>query len=530
MLNGTTKTKLYKNERGQIVPSYETLFKQVMEEELRATGSDGTDLDILTYLRKRREEFARRGFYLRPDGTIAAAPTNPDEKYGGGRLDTLLPPEEGNNERRNNLLKAAALVVVCLVGLFFWQRSKNASQTPTPEASATVVVADNSAEGEIVTTPTPELPDVETTNTTLQTIGSLGGTLTLGRPGSLEIHYQATDQTIALPIDPSEVTNKGELRYNEAAMSSDNPVAVWVFGTVLNYSIGIPDNLAQNIQTGDTLFIHTDTGRTLRFVVTRTFVGNTYDSARVLAQDHIGITLFSLPATAENEVVFVVGSYDMSQEAQESSPALGMNDSFTLGQNIFQTTFLSRTQQLDGQLAVTVGGTAVLTQGETVLLFLSSSQEQSATQPLIPNEDGTWQVTFTSSPRLLTTDLFAEFRGFPSSEAATVYLGQLPDLTRQLQVQTAAAWWDELAATAVFSVTLHNPGPGAVRVDDRTIFLQGGDAPQQTPVTVTPALPLLVEPGQTVLLQVRFVPRNLAQPLTFQVGSSLWEVSNFPLP
>jgi hypothetical protein len=72
--------------------------------------------------------------------------------------------------------------------------------------------------------PSPTPPFPIGADDALQTIGGLGGSLTLGRPSALEIRYQETERVVALPIDPARVTNKGELPYNAAVMASDNPV------------------------------------------------------------------------------------------------------------------------------------------------------------------------------------------------------------------------------------------------------------------------------------------------------------------
>ena len=106
-----------------------------------------------------------------------------------------------------------------------------------------------------------------------KTIGSLGGALTIGRPSAIELHYGRTEETIALAIDPSKPTPRGELRYNETTMLSDNPVAVWLFGTVLNYAIGIPDSMVRNLEPGDRITLSTDTGASLSFVVAETGQG-----------------------------------------------------------------------------------------------------------------------------------------------------------------------------------------------------------------------------------------------------------------
>ena len=75
------------------------------------------------------------------------------------------------------------------------------------------------------------------------------------------------------------------MRYNETTMLSDNPVAVWLFGTVLNYALGIPDSLVRNLEPGDRITLSTDTGAALHFVVAETGAGANYDAGRLLSQN-----------------------------------------------------------------------------------------------------------------------------------------------------------------------------------------------------------------------------------------------------
>ena len=108
--------------------------------------------------------------------------------------------------------------------------------------------------------------------------------VTLGRPGALEIRYMASEETVALPIDPARVSNKGEMPYNAVVMGSDSPVAVWVFGTVLNYAIGLPENLVTALQPGDRLRLTTDTGFALPFIVTQTERRASHEAGDLLSE------------------------------------------------------------------------------------------------------------------------------------------------------------------------------------------------------------------------------------------------------
>jgi hypothetical protein len=147
---------------------------------------------------------------------------------------------------------------VVLLFLFFVFRGRAQREGEAAGAAEGTPVAEVSGAGTPV--PTPPLPEITGVDDSLQTIGSLGGALTIGRPSAIELHYSRTEETIALAIDPSKPTPKGEMRYNEVTMLSGNPVAVWLFGTVLNYAIGIPDSMVRNLEQGYRITLSTDTG------------------------------------------------------------------------------------------------------------------------------------------------------------------------------------------------------------------------------------------------------------------------------
>ncbi|HID50646.1 MAG TPA: hypothetical protein EYP41_01240, partial [Anaerolineae bacterium] len=315
-------------ELSEIPPEYQDTFRQAMEQELADTEQNRTDTDILAYLRQRRDDFKRGGF-IRPDGRPGMVTLNPEAMYEQALPElaqSSLGEPDNTAERRRMLLKIGIFAGVALVFLFlvFRSRAQRESQQEVIEESAAIVSAEDGP------APTPPLPEITGVDDSLQTIGSLGGALTIGRPSAIELYYSRTEETIALAIDPSKSTPKGELRYNETTMLSDNPVAVWLFGTVLNYAIGIPDSMIRNLEPGDRITLNTDTGASLHFVVAETGQGANYEAGRLLSQNRLGLTLFALPAAAEGDVSFAIANYDIATEEDESQSVFGVGDSFTL--------------------------------------------------------------------------------------------------------------------------------------------------------------------------------------------------------
>ncbi|HIP72336.1 MAG TPA: hypothetical protein EYH05_13190 [Anaerolineae bacterium] len=525
-------------ELSEIPPEYQDAFRQTIEQELTDTEQNRTDTDILTYLRGRRDDF-KRGSFIRPDGRPGMVALNPDTMYEQALPElaqSSMGEPDNTAERRRTLIKVGIFVGVILVFLFFVFRGRAqrvgeqevvAEGTPTAEVS-----------GEGTPVPTPPLPEITGVDDSLQTIGSLGGALTIGRPSAIELHYGRTEETIALAIDPSKSTPKGELRYNETTMLSDNPVAVWLFGTVLNYAIGIPDSMVRNLEPGDRITLSTDTGASLRFVVAETGQVANYEAGRLLSQNRLGLTLFALPAIAEDDVSFAIANYDIASEEDRRQIAYEVGDNFALNAGgELQISAVQFSHTVDGAIRIVINGTTNnLNDSQSIMLSLTSSNEQTTAVQLTPDDDGDWQASFTMPDSTTGLShsagsgqaLFAEFRVLPGGNPAIVQLGEAPRLTEQLEVEIAGAWWDVERGQVVIAVSVHNPGEGAVYLGPEFIQLatEGGDA-NEIAGQITPRLPILIDSGETTGITVSFLPQDT--PVQLQVDADLWEVAGIPL-
>lgn len=530
-----------------IPPEYQDIFRRALEREMADAEQNRTDGDILAYLRTRRQDFKRGGF-IRPDGRSGLVALNPETLYEQALpqlAQSTLEKEDEVVARRRTLLKLGLFAGVALLFLFFVirgraQRAAEAAVASTPA----VVVAEATPGGEGIT-PTPPLPEISGAADALQTIGSLGGALTIGRPSAIELTYGRSGETIALPIDPSQPTPKGEMRYSEATMLSDNPVAVWLFGTVLNYAIGIPHSLVQNLAPGDRLRLSTDTGAALQFVVAETGTAASHEAPQLLSQNRLGLTLFALPAAAEAEVAFVWANYDLTSEVGQGPVIYEMGEAVPLADSQVQVDAVTFSHTAEGKIRVAVKGTAANWPPDAALLLsLAASREQTAVLTLLPDAAGQWQSAFELPPSVTGRPLLAELRPVPGGQLGVVRLGSVPRLIENLDVTIADAWQDAALGHMELALTVHNRGDGAVYLDESYIQLpqayqlaagalptdEGGDA-YKVNVAVMPRqpgqgglLPLLLEPGATVGFTVTFVWQAPAARL--QIGADLWELAN----
>lgn len=527
-------------ELSEIPPEYQDAFRQALERELTETEQNRTDTDILTYLRSRRDDFKRGGF-IRPDGRPGMVTLNPETMYEQALPELAqnsLGEPDNRAERRRTLIKIGVFAGVALVFLFFVFRGRAQREDALAVVAEGTPVADLSGDDTATAgtaAPTPPLPEITGVDDSLQTIGSLGGALTIGRPSAIEIRYVRTEETIALAIDPSKPTPKGEMRFNETTMLSDNPVAVWLFGTVLNYAIGIPDSLVRNLEPGDSITLSTDTGASLHFIVAETRQGMNYEAGRLLSQNRLGLTLFALPAHGEDDVSFVFANYDSASEEGQGQPVYALEEQIPVaGTGSLTVTAVHFSHGRNGDIRIVVDGLARnMPDNQTLMLSLAANNEQTTAVALMPDETGKWQISFSLTDAIAGHPLLAEMRTLPDGNLTMVQLGDVPRLVEQLEMGISDAWWEEETMQLVFTASITNSGEGDVYLG--TDFIQLPERSENTPKggdvyeffgQVTPSLPRFIHPGETVGIRVTFLPQ--APSVRVQIGSDLWEITDIP--
>lgn len=523
-----------------IPEEYQSLVQDTIEQEIQDGGHDATDADRLTYLRQRLQDM-ENGAYIRPDGkTALITAAHPDEVYAGDGVDSMAGDSDTltqQAERRSNLLKLGGLSVIALLFfLFVFMSARNrakADELPMGEdvVTPTAVGADRA----LLVTTTPDLPEMADGSSSLRTIGSLGAKLSIGRPGAIELHFQETEEVVALAVDPARLSKRGELPFDEETMSSADPVSVWVHGTILNYAMGIPHHMAQNLQPGDSIILNTDTGHDLQFVVVDTVVGNTYDAPRYLSQDRVGMTLFSLPAPAEDAVQYILANYDTRLEDAQTFTQNNVGDPVPLTDEILVS--VSPEMQVnhtpDGLVFIQVSGqiTQQLGSRDHLSLSLSSATNEQTPSINLSHQNNSWAAEFLVTDSFLGNDVFAQILAIPANALQTIHLGHLPVLESQLQVSISEAYWLSDSGQAVLTLQVRNVGAGTVRLDSTYFSLQGGDAQQE--IHLHPDLPVLLDSQEDLFLELSFLaPDARHNPDLIRIlnaGDERWEIP-FILP
>jgi hypothetical protein len=397
------------------------------------------------------------------------------------------------------------------------------TQTPTAVITDTGIVA----------TPTADLPAMADGSSSLRAIGSLGAKLTIGRPAALELHFQETEEVVALAVDPARLSKRGELPFDDETMASADPVTVWIHGTVLNYAMGIPTKLSKSLQAGDRIILSTDIGQEMRFVVMETRVGNTYDAPRYLSQDRVGMTLFSLPAPAEDGVTFILANYDTSTEDTQTFAQSDSGEAVSLTDNIVVSVspdvIVNHTS--DGLVSILVSGTITQEIGSLDHLSLSLSSAAGGQTPSsnLSHINNRWTAEFLVTDSFLAADMFVQIRAIPANALQTVHLGRLTAPQEQLQVMFSEAYWQPDSGQAILTVQVTNNGPAVVRLDPTYFSLQGGDV-QQT-IQTQPSLPVLLDSQEALFLELSFLAPDERQyqekTFVLKTGEARWEIPFF---
>jgi hypothetical protein len=513
---------------------YQEMFRQTIRQEIMDNKSDHTDKDMLAYLRTRREVF-QQGQYIDPNGKLGQLPLTRQELHAQGitRPQTGQSAMEQAREKRTLMLKLGGLALVAVVFFLLISRGRAERDMPlTPTAEPTVMAGS--------ATTTPEILAVTGADDSLQTIGGLGGALTIGRPASLELHYRSSEEVVALPIDPAQTTPKGELRFSETVMLSDNPVAVWLAGTVVNYAIGIPDSLVRNLQPGDSISLRTNTGATLPFVVTTTALHAHHEASSLLSQNRLGLTLFSLPAPTEDQVTVVWADYAAQLGTTVSAGVARVGQPFMLAGMEFLVEGWRYDQVDEGSFLIVINKTITPTTPSAnhavpveLLLSLSTPSDQTPaiTQVMSTTGRTTLTTTFTVDQGFSGQPLTLELRILPGGGYQAVTLGELPHPQALLAVgDVLTATWDAAAGVGVVQATVTNTGSGTLLLTPDFFQMReqsNGGEYRLMPLQAEPRLPLMLFPAETVQVKLAFLPTQSVVELLMGLGQ--WEITEFPV-
>jgi len=378
--------------------------------------------------------------------------------------------------------------------------------------------------------------------------GSSGSVpLTLTAPSAIEINSRKFE------VIPVEVA-KGTWPYQRGILGDDK--AVWVFGTLINYVIGLeasPGNttLLQGLTEADVIKLTTYSGRAVSFRYSgRQWV--TVDKTDVFRQMRPGLTLVLLGEQGNDRLV-VSASYLAEGEATPVGTALakvgtlvdvaGARVSAIGGRLIRDVAGLpagNAYYQVDFSVTATGPGAldASLFQmelgeasGKRYALSVPASQAGSYGLPggqLLPG------ITLTATAGYVVPDdlpgvnviwIFSPSAGDASParfQLAVAGPPPTPDPRSLIAVQVTGARYSNDTAEIIISGGVGNTSKESVTVSLSDISLQAGGSLVQVTVT-QPDLPWVLQPGQNLAFTIRFA-RPPAGTAVFRMLQSSFEL------
>jgi hypothetical protein len=502
----------------QIEPAYRLAFEQWLDTQLVSATTEEAEYEILTRLIPLMEsgqlivddngrEHQLVGGVVYDDATVAARIRRHEAANQSGRREKIL---------YGLLILGVVTFILIALGVF----------TSGGDDEADVVAG---VETEIPPTPTPIRENV------LELADDLGGRVALGQPRTIEIRHGATEDNITLAIVPAQVDENGLIPYFKPNSYGDDTeeVAVWVFGTVINYVFGIPEDMVRGLSLDDTILMRTATGAVYAFAITEQFTAEPQEVELFSQRQAPGITLFALPASGEPLPMARAIYLAANEELTGLAPVAGVSEEISIGGIPFGVDAVSVDQTLDGlldvQVAGHIGASETASSSNPLLVSLASPTGQYAPEGGGQLYAGPTAGEWTFSWRL-PADLLLESARLQANslygESAVIDLGSLPSLDKALSLTVLNADWDEFNGEATVFLEVINEGQGTARLDTSYLKLtqQGGDIP----ATILPNLPTLIEPGGQFRLELRFRPLAPSQPVLLQAGHSLWEINGLP--
>jgi len=359
-------------------------------------------------------------------------------------------------------------------------------------------------------------------------VTGLGGSvpLSLTTPSAIELKDKE------FKVEPVEIT-KGDWPYQRG-----NPnKAVWVFGTLVNYVIGLEANsdnttLLRGLTESDSIRLTTLGGKTLLFRYSgRQWV--TVDKTDVFRQLRPGLTLVLLGGTDDSRLV-VSASYVAESEPTPVGITAAKTGTPVQVSGARVTTLGGRlVKNVDGlpagsayylvDFSVTASGSGVLdaslfqmelldAAGRRYTLSIPASQAGSYGPPggqLLSDTTLTATAGFVVPEALPGPNVFWTFSPTPDGSAparfqlSTVGPSPTPEPRASVTVQVTQARYSDDATEIVISGGIGNTAKEPVTISLSDINLQAGGT--LVPVTSTdPELPWKLQPGQNLAFTVHF--------------------------
>jgi hypothetical protein len=275
-----------------------------------------------------------------------------DEGYGQTEA-----ASQGTNQKRNAGLFFVMVVVVVIVGY----GEKIAGWVGLRQGGVGQGASDDGIAQEL--TPTPEITPLALPAGLDAVVSAMGIRVPLVVPRTLEISG-ASIPTVTFPIMPVQVDVA-----DWPCPRQSEPVACWVYGTVVNYLIGIPleqvaPELARDLGPGDVLRLRLSTERVVSFIVEQTR-DEPRQNVEVLGQRRFGLTLVFL-----NDAIPVQGGQALVPVVDQGETRRVVWAAYDAQQDLFGSAVLAGGEILaGGEMTPTpaVGGGPTLSRQELTL-------------------------------------------------------------------------------------------------------------------------------------------------------------------
>lgn len=321
--------------------------------------------------------------------------------------------------------------------------------------------------------------------------------------------------------------------------ATDDANATWVFGTLVNYLIGLPNtsenkDLLQALSEADQITLEMSDGQTVDFKFDAQQLVSP-NNAEIFTQHHPGLTLTLLGDDGAQRLV-VTANYDVSSEANRAVPGsvVPINTPIEIGD--------VRVKVLNGRLVenapgIPVGSAFYLVDftaeniGESALnaadfVFelmdyarqkykLSETASQLGPNPppggqLLPGLSGTFTTGFEVPSNItgpILTWIFrpgASFKGQAAVAVPLVGPSPTPDPRSQARVQISQAYYTPDQSQIIIVGSIANPTNALIPVGTADIVLSTPEGVLATFNSAEPLMPWRLAPGDTLNFTLSF--------------------------
>lgn len=321
----------------------------------------------------------------------------------------------------------------------------------------------------------------------------------------------------------------------EPDFSSDDQ-AIWVYGSVVNYVIGIPDSdlnlaLIEQQQVGDEIVLDTIQGNTLTFSVDERNTVSTSDTD-VFRQNEPGVTIILTGAQGEERVV-LFGRHVVDEDDTSAGNVIGLGETAQLEELQFTVTSVAyvpeRPEVPDGFAFYQVDyevqnvGLSAYDTGQLSLILLDAVGNQYALNPVasqvgnfpaltgflnagaIRQATAGYQIPLGLSSNALSL-VIAKAGSNAQLQVTIPFTGNPTNSGRNTQVLLSRAdiGVDRTSLVLTGEIVNLNTQPIVVTQDD--ISMSGTDGSSYLLLSTNPALPWTVAPGDSLPFSLIYQP------------------------